>query len=231
MTSPFPGPWLAGLSLITGPLLLLAGTLLRLGVPFFFPHQLAAFQRQPTLMGTASALWLAGLVALWPGVIAVAGRVAETRPGWGRWGGALVLTGLFARAVQHGAGTFAVSLAGSAGVDEATRAVGAFYTRAEWVTSSLTAAIMLGWVVLAAGCYLSGVLRLLPAVALALMSGLMIGVLKGSTWASAVQVTGLVVSLVPLGLVLLRDARRPSWRTLIAAGLFVVASIVLGRLG
>jgi hypothetical protein len=231
----FPGPWLAGTSLLAGPLLLLAGTLLRLGVPFFFPHQLAAYLRYPALIGTGYAIFLAGVIALWPGVVAVAARVAVTRPGWGRWGGALVLTGLFARALHYGVNTFAFALVNTAGLGTATRAVAAYYGYPEWVVSSLTLAVMAGWAVLAVGCYLSRTLRLLPAGALALMSGLMIGVLKGSSWASVVEVTGLAVALVPLGARMLGQAPRPARRALLRTTslvlIFVCASVVVGRLG
>jgi hypothetical protein len=234
-TFTFPGPWLGGVSLIVGPLLLLAGTLLRLGVPFFFPHQLAAYQRQPTLIGAAYALFLAGTIALWPGIVAVAARVGVTRPAWALWGGSLVIFGLFARAFHYGANTFAFALVDSAGLNAATQAVSAYYTYPEWVTSSLTMAVMLGWITLATGCYLSRTLRLLPAIALALMSGLMIGVLKGSTWASAVQVGGLAVAFLPLGVIFLRGANRASRRsvawTIPLILLFTVGSIVLGQLG
>ncbi|MEU8656078.1 hypothetical protein [Actinoplanes philippinensis] len=234
-TSAFPGPWLGGVSLIAGPLLLLTGTLLRLGVPFFFPHQLAAYQRQPALIGAAYALFLAGTIALWPGVVTVAARIGATRPAWARWGGGLVLLGLFARTFHHGVDTFAFALADSAGLSASTRAVGDYYRHPEWVVSSLTAAVMLGWIVLAAGCLVSGVLRPVPAVALALTSGLMIGVLKGSTWASVVQVAGLVVAFVPLGVAQLRGVERPSRRAVVRTVplivLFVVGSVVLGQLG
>jgi hypothetical protein len=231
----FPGPWLGGVSLIVGPCLLLTGTLLRLGVPFFFPHQLAAYQRQPALIGTAYAMFLAGTVALWPGVVAVAARIGATRPAWALWGGSLVIFGLFARAFHYGVNTFAFALVDSAGLGTATQAVGAYYGYREWVVSSLTVAVMLGWIILAIGCYLSRTLRLLPAVALALMAGLMIGVLKGSTWSSAVEVTGLAVAFVPLGVTLLRGAARPSRRTVLwtvpLLVLFTAGSIVLGQLG
>ena len=234
-TFTFPGPWLGGVSLIVGPLLLLAGTLLRLGVPFFFPHQLAAYQREPALIGTAYALFLAGTIALWPGIGAVAARVGVTRPAWALWGGSLVMFGLFARAFHYGVNTFAFSLVDSAGPDSATRAVGAYYRHPEWVVSSLSAAVMLGWIVLAIGCFLSRTLRLLPALALALTSGLMIGVLKGSSWASVVQVAGLAVAFVPLGVAFLRGAERPSRRNLVRTIplllLFLVGSVVLGQLG
>ncbi|GAA4967592.1 hypothetical protein [Actinoplanes utahensis] len=227
----FPGPWPAGVSLVAGPLLMLSGTLLRLGIPFFFPDQLTAYQRDPTLIGTAYALFLAGAVTLWPGIVAVAARVGVTHPGWAVWGGSLVVFGLFARTFHHGVDTFAFALSESSGPAFATGAVSAYYAYPEWVAASLSLAVMLGWIVLAVGCYLSGTLRLLPALALALMSGLMIGVLKGSTWASAVQVTGLAVALVPLGVTFLREAARPSARTVATVVLFLAASIVLGRLG
>jgi hypothetical protein len=227
-TFSFPGPWLGGVSLIAGPVLLLAGTLLKLGVPFFYPDQLDAYQREPFLFGTAYALFLTGVIVLWPGVVTVASRVGVSRPGWAMWGGGLVLSGLFARTFHHGAGTFAFSLADSAGVSAAGQAVGSYYRYPEWVVSSLSLPVMAGWIVLAAGCYLSGTLRLPYAIALALMSGLMIGVLKGSTWASVVQVTGLAVAFVPLGVTVLRGPARPRWRTVVLA---VVVSVVLGRLG
>jgi hypothetical protein len=231
----FPGPWLSGVSLVVGPVLLLTGTLLRLGVPFFFPHQLAAYQREPALIGTAYALFLAGTIALWPGIVEVAVRVGAARPGWALWGGSLVMFGLFARAFHYGVNTFAFSLVDSTGLNTAREAVGAYYSYPEWVASSLAMSVMLGWIVLATGCYLSRTLRLLPAIALALMSGLMIGVLKGSTWASAVEVAGLAVALVPLGFTYLRGARRPARRTVLRTVplllLFLVGSIILGQLG
>jgi hypothetical protein len=229
--SGFPGPWLGGVSLIAGPVLLLIGTLLRLGVPFFFPHQLAGYERHPGLIGAAYASFLAGVIALWPGVLEVAGRVGVRRRAWARWGGGLVMAGLFARTFHYGANTFAFSLVGSAGLEGATKAVGAYYGYREWVASSLTAAVMSGWIVLAAGCYLARVLPWPRAVALAMMSGLMIGVLKGSTWASVVEVGGLVVALVPLGVGVLRDAGRPSWRAAALVAAFAAGSIVLGQLG
>jgi hypothetical protein len=63
----------------------------------------------------------------------------------------------------------------------------------------------------------------------------MIGVLKGSTWASVVEVAGLVVAFVPLGVSFLRTADRPSSRTLrrvVPLLLLVIAcSVVIGRFG
>ena len=184
---------------------------------------------------TAYGLFLAGTVALWPGIVAVAVRIGATRPAWALWGGSLVTFGLFARTFHYGVNVFAFSLVDSTGLSIATQAVSAYYSYPERVASSLTVAVMLGWIILAAGCFLSRTLRLAPAIALALMSGLMIGVLKGSTWASAVQVAGLAVALVPLGVTYLRGADRPPRRTVLRTipliVLFLAASVVLGQLG
>lgn len=234
-TFTLPGPWLGGVSLILGPCLLLTGTLLRLGVPFFFPHQLAGYERQPALIGAAYATFLAGVIALWPGIVAVATRIGETHPSWALWGGSMVMFGLFARTFHYGVNTFAFSLVDSAGVHDATRAVGAYYGHREWVVTSLTLSLVIGWIVLAIGCFLSRTLRLLPAIALALMSGLMVGVLKGSTWTSAAEVSGLAAAFVPLGVRILRGAERPFpravWRTVPLVLLFIAASVVLGQFG
>jgi hypothetical protein len=174
---------------------------------------------------------------LWPGIVAVAIRVGINRPCWAVWGGGLVIfvASLFARAFHYGINTFAFALVDSLGPNAATQAVGAYYGHREWIASSLTLAVMSGWIVLAAGCFLSRTLGLLPAVALALMSGLMIGVLKGSTWASVIEVTGLVVAFVPLGVRFVSNAPRPSpsalsWTAPLLL-LFVAGSIALGQLG
>jgi hypothetical protein len=66
-------------------------------------------------------------------------------------------------------------------------------------------AILSGWIVLAIGCYLSGTLNVARSVALAMMSLLMIGVLKGSSVMSIVYVTGLCVAFVPLGVKVLLE--------------------------
>jgi hypothetical protein len=228
----FPGPRLGGISLILGPLLLLTGALLRWGVPFFFPHQLAAYAVRPGLMTAAYATFLTGVIVLWPGVALVAARIAATRPGWAVWGGALVMTGLFARAFHGGVNTFALSLVDSAGTDAATRGVGNYYAYPEWIVSSLSLSIMAGWIVLAIGGLLSRVLRPWQAAGLMLPSGLMIGVLKGTDWLTIVELLGLAVAFVPLGLAELRKARFPANKaTLPLVLVFLAASVVLGRLG
>ncbi|MCX4906352.1 hypothetical protein [Streptomyces sp. NBC_00878] len=98
----FPGRWVGGTAMVLGPLLMLTGALLRARFPFFYPDQLAAYERHPTLMATAYGLFAAGSLLLWPAVAVVAARIGARSAGWGLWGGALVMFGLFARAFHAG---------------------------------------------------------------------------------------------------------------------------------
>jgi hypothetical protein len=98
----FPGRWLGGTALILAPLLMLAGVLLRLPFPFFFPWQLSAYAQHPALLSAAYSCFLAGNMLLWPAVLTVAQRIAATHPAWAQWGGALVIFGLFARTFHAG---------------------------------------------------------------------------------------------------------------------------------
>ena len=61
----------------------------------------------------------------------------------------------------------------------ATKAVADSYG-AFSIIATLNGAILFGWIILAVGAYLSGTLGLLRSIALALMSALMIGALKGA---------------------------------------------------
>lgn len=88
--------------MVLGPPLMLAGALLRARFHFFYPHQLAAYERHPTLMATACGLFAAGSVLLWPAAPVVAARIGARSAGWGLWGGVLVIFGLFARAFHAG---------------------------------------------------------------------------------------------------------------------------------
>ena len=97
---------------------------------------------------------------------------------------------------------------------------------------TLSLAALAGWIVLAVGAYLSGVLPIVRALALSLMAGLMLGVLKGSTWYSVLQIAGLCVALVPLGVQVLRDGPRPTRRAaLTTAGAVLVFTAVAYFLG
>jgi uncharacterized membrane protein len=68
-------------------------------------------------------------------------------------------------------------------------------------------AIMAGWIVLALGAFRARVLRCWGAIALAPMTALPLGVLKGSTTILIVAATGLCVALIPFGVRTLKDGR------------------------
>ncbi|MGW2111171.1 hypothetical protein [Streptomyces sp. NPDC001948] len=66
-TAGFTGRWAGGTAMVLGPALMLAGALLRVRFHFFYPDQLAAYERHSTLVATAYGLFAAGTVLLWPG--------------------------------------------------------------------------------------------------------------------------------------------------------------------
>jgi len=231
---PFPGRWLGSASLILAPLLLLTGILLRIQFHFFFPQQLAAYHDHPMLITAAYNSYLAGNILLWPAVLTVATTIAQKRRGWALWGGSFVVFGLFARTFHAGADYLAFQIVRIEGVENASKSIAASYG-AFHVVSALNATILLGWILLAIGAYLAGTLGLLRSIALALMSSLMMGVLKGSSITSVIATGGLCIAFVPLGVTLLRTEPAPSLRKLLlgsAAGLVLVGALFyFGQLG
>jgi hypothetical protein len=166
--------------------------------------------------------------------MAMTAVIGRARPGWATWGGVLALLGLFARVFHAGIDHLAFQLAALDGPSEATETIAKTYGAFQPIVV-FTPAILAGWIVLAIGAYLSRTLPLWRAIALGLTSGLMIGVLKGSTWWSAVYVGGLVIACAPLGVDVLRDGPPPRARVVVAWTALVVALLVLafvvGRLG
>jgi hypothetical protein len=230
----FPGRWLGGTALVLGPLLLLAGVLLRAGRPFFFPAQLQAYADHPALMTASYSCFLAGVVLLWPAVLVLAQHVGRERPMWALWGGSMAVFGLFARAFHAGVDHLAFRLAADRGPEEATRAVADAY--GAWhLMSVFSVAIMAGWIVLAVGAVRSKTFGWFRAAALAAAALLPLGVLKGTTPMSIVAVCGLVIALAPLGVQVLREGPVPRLRTLLGrvAGilLLLAAMAFAGTLG
>jgi hypothetical protein len=232
--SGFPGRWLGAASLILAPLLVLVGILLRIQFHFFFPQQLAAYSDHPRLMTAAYNCFLAGNILLWPAVVTVARLISRTRPGWAAWSGSFVIFGLFARTFHAGADYLAFQVTRIEGVQNATKIVGASYGSFH-VVSALNATILLGWILLAIGTYLSRTLGPIQSAALAMMSALMMGVLKGSSVMSVVSATGLCVAFVPLGLKLLLNPPSPSLKGFAfgtaAVSALVAALFYFGQLG
>lgn len=227
----FPGRWVGGAAMVAGPLLLLAGALLRVRFDFFFPAQLAAFDRHPGLLATSYALFAVGNLLLLPAVLLLAGRVAARSPAWGLWGGVLVLFGTAARAFHAGMDHMALRFADSLGPSVTTEAVSATYGSFQ-VFSVLNVAILTGWMVLAVGAWRTRVLGRAGAVALALTAALPLGLLKGTTVLALVALGGLTAALVPLGVrELLRPPRPRPAVVLRWAGLVVLVLAVMFVLG
>jgi hypothetical protein len=222
----FPGHYLGGVSLILGPILLLTGILLRLQFHFFFPQQLAAFHSHPTLITASYSCFLAGNILLWPAIMTLAQMIGVRKPHWALWGGTLVLFGLFARTFHAGMDHLAFQLVRIHGAEVATKTVASSYG-AFHVVSTLNPVILFGWVMLAIGAYLSGVLGLWRSAALGSMAALMIGVLKGTTWVSVASTGGLCIALLPLGIQLLREAPTPSGRVVLGWSLTMIALLAV----
>ena len=223
----FPGRWIGGTSMIIAPILLLTGGLLRLQFDFFFPQQLKAFQEYPTLIFASYSCFLAGNILLWPAIMTLSRLIGQTKPGWALWGGTFVILGLFARTFHYGINHLAFQLVKIHNLSEATKTVadayGAFH-----IVSALSGAIMFGWILLGIGAYLSGILNLIQSIALGLMSTLMLGVLKGSSIASIVALTGLCIALLPLGVKVLKDGPRPTTRSVLSwIAIIIVVTIAM----
>ncbi|OZM83881.1 hypothetical protein [Pseudonocardia sp. MH-G8] len=235
-TSPFPGPWVGGVAMLAGPVLLLIGTFLRIGYDFFFTDQLRGFAEDPALMTASYNCWLAGDILLWPAVLVLAHRIARTRPRWATWAAVMVLMGLFARSYHYGAGFLAFQLVELRGLPAATAFIGDAYGDATFqVIRYLTFTIMFGWYVLAVAAYLSRTLGAVRAIGLGTMSLVPLGMLKGTETMTVIGAIGLCVALLPTGVELLRDAvrrtRRPR-RADVGFGLLAaVAVLALAELG
>ncbi|WP_327105762.1 hypothetical protein [Nonomuraea glycinis] len=217
---PFPGRWVSAVALICGPALLMTGILLRAQFHFFFPDQLAAYTRHPTLITAAYACFACGIILLCPAVMTLAQRIAATSPLWGLWGGCLVIVGLFTRTFQFGTDHLAFYLTDSLGLTSMINGIGDYY--AAWGATqwhpfrTLSGPAFLGWVVLAVGAYRSGALGLGRSVALGLMSALALGTLKGTQIPqSIIAAGGLCAAFIPLGISLLRSGPPPSRRAVL----------------
>ncbi|MFJ9030483.1 hypothetical protein ACIRQP_18540 [Streptomyces sp. NPDC102274] len=218
-----PGRWVSGASLVVGPLLVLVGVLLRLRFDFFFPAQLSAYEHHPDLVAASYSFAVAGWVLLWPGVAFLAVRIGESFRELAVWGGVLTVLGLFARTFHAGVDHLAFQLVAVQGPASATRTVSETYG-AFHIFSTLNAAIMGGWVLLAIGAYRSRVFGRLRAAALALASAMPLGVLKGTTPWSVAAAAGLCIALVPLGMAALRDGPTP--RAVTVAGRLLLVGAV-----
>lgn len=222
----FPGRRVAAVSMVLGPVLLLAGTLLRAPFDFFFPSQLKAMSEHPALMTAAYTCFLAGNVLLWPAIVALATKIGRTKPALAAWGGLFVLFGLFERTFHAGIDQAARGLVERRGAGFAESVVSESY-RDLHLFSFLSFTIMFGWYVLAFAAYRAKVLGVAGSIGLAAMGLLPLGVLKGTEFLSIIGTAGLCVALVPAGIRALLESPKPGRRTMLFTA---IAVPVLGAL-
>ncbi|WP_247236528.1 hypothetical protein [Telluribacter sp. SYSU D00476] len=220
----FPGPWIGGVSLILGPLLILTGALLRIQFHFFFPQQLAAFATHPALITAAYSLYSLGNVILCFGILYLVAMIGKWNRVWAIWAGVLVVSGLFTRTFHAGIDHMAFQLVRVQNVELATKAVSDSY-RAFHVFRYLNGYIMLGWICIAIASYRSRTLNMFSAIALGMMVIVPFGTLKG-TEIRAVGILGLCIALVPLGIRVLRQAPPLSRRAKIWVTIFIVVELI-----
>ncbi|TLV02870.1 hypothetical protein [Dyadobacter luticola] len=220
----FPGRWIGGTSMIVAPILMLVSQVLLVKFDFFYPYQLKAYYDHPNLLITAYSLYLAGNILLWPAAATIARYVGQKEPMLGLVGGTLVMFGLFARTFHYGINHMAFQLVNVQNLQSATKAIGDSYG-AFHVVSTLSAAIMFGWIILAMGTYRSGMLNLIQSICLGLMSGLMLGVLKGASPFSIICSIGLLIAMLALGKKVLTDGQKPSTKNLVFWPLAIIVII------
>lgn len=217
----FPGRWVGGISLCIAPLIFLTGILLRIQFHFFFPQQLAAFNEHPTLMVTSYNCFVIGNILLYPAVITLANRIGRTRPQLALWGGCFVIFGLFARTFHAGIDHLAFQLVRVQGLEQTQKAIADAYGGFN-IIATLNGAILFGWLLLAAGAYLSKTFGLIRSVSLAAMSLLMMGVLKGSSWVSITTAAGLCIAFVPFGIQVLKDGHTPGFKKILTQVILII---------
>lgn len=221
----FPGRWIGGLSLIIGPLLLLAGTLLRIQFHFFYDAQLAAYAKFPTLITAAYSCFVLGCLFLWPGIITLVRFIGMKHPALAIWGGMFTILGLIGRVFHGGIDHMAFQLVNVQSLELATKAVSDSY-HAFHIVRYFNGMMMLGWVLLAIGAYRSGIFGIIRSAALASMFFLPLGTLKGTRFESPFLILGLCIALVPLGIKVLRDGPPPSRKAIIWTIVFMVVEII-----
>ncbi|HSK98406.1 MAG TPA: hypothetical protein VK891_17400 [Euzebyales bacterium] len=220
----FPGRWIGGISLIIGPLLLLAAALLRIRFHFFYDAQLAAYADHPVLITAAYSCFVLGCLFLWPGIITLARLIGMEYPVLAVWAGMFTILGLIGRVFHGGIDHMAFQLVNVQSLEAATRAVDDSY-HAFHIIRYFNGMMMIGWILLAIGAYRSRTLGLVRSLALASMFILPLGTLKGTRTESTFLILGLCLALVPLGLKVLRDGPPPSRRALIWAAVCIVFQI------
>ncbi|GAA3760743.1 hypothetical protein [Salinactinospora qingdaonensis] len=217
----FPGRWVSGTALVLGPLLWLAGLLVRnhaqratvLGPEeraaleesiFAAPEQLAVYEQNPGLVTAGYALFALGALVLWPAFAALARMCVERSPRLAIAGGVLLVTCLFSRLYVTGVEQTAFQMVDVMGLERTVAQVLESYQEISYgpwrIAVTASALQYLGGPLLAVAAYRAGVLGTGRALLLVVWATVWSGVLKESDLLYAgLTALALCVALVPLG--------------------------------
>ena len=221
----FPGRWIGGLSLVIGPLLLLAAALLRIEFQFFYDEQLNAYSEQPVLITASYSCFVLGCFFLWPGIIALVRFIGMKHPTLALWGGMFTIIGMIGRVFHGGIDHMAFQLVDVQSLELAKNAVSDSY-HAFHIVRYFNGMMMFGWILLAIGAYRSNTIGLIRSIALASMFFLPLGTLKGTRFESTFLILGICIALVPLGIKVLRDGPPPSRKAILWTIALIVGQII-----
>jgi hypothetical protein len=203
-TGSFPGDRLAGICMVAAPLLLTTAAALFIGISEGGARQqLAGFETNNTRALAAVNIAVAGVILTAFAVAGVAALVTRQRPGLGHAGGALTIVGLFGPAFFLGIDYVGIHLAR---LTDRNGAVAVFEKAAATpnVVNVAGPALVVGFVLLAAGTAKTGVLPLARSWALGATALAPIGLISGFVVITVVAWLALAVALVPLGVRLLQ---------------------------
>ena len=209
-TGGFPGPRMAGVSMIAAPCLLVLGASLYIGIyDKAGADQLEAIADNTARAHAAVNFAIAGTVMAVFAVAGVAAAVARHRPRAGHVGGTLAVIGLFGPAFFLGINYLNIQLADLADRAGAVTALDNAKSTLN-VVNICGPALLIGFLILAVGAARSGVLSRSRSIALGLAAVAPLGLISGVIVISIVAWLALAVALMPLGLRTLREASLPS---------------------
>lgn len=221
----FPGRLIGGGCLIVGPLVFLAGLVVRhtgsrvarftpeqqaafARDQFAAPGQLAAYAQHPDLVVAGYALFALGAILLVPGIVTFAGAVARRARQLAFWGGTLFVLAMLARLYFSGVDLTGFQLVETVGLQQATSVVRESYVDLSYglwripVTASVGS--IAGMLLLAVGAFRAGVLGLVRCLLLVAFGWIWMGVLKEATLDSLLLGAAGALVLVPFGIRMLR---------------------------
>jgi len=221
-----PGRWIGGIALLVGPVVFLAGLVVRhIGVvvaafppareawldeqTFAAPRELAAYAQHPGLVATGYTLFAAGSVLMVPALLAFGRVVARGAPRLACWGALLLVLAQLRRLYFGGIEVSAFQLVDTFGLDRATDWVLDNYTGLSYglwrIPVTLSVGSIVGGLLLAAGAYRAGVFGVVRCVLLFAWSYLWSGVLKEAALLDGVSLGAAgAVALLPVAVALLR---------------------------